>query len=345
MRSGRPDGLRSGLYCEPVGGAGSACFAPVLVRGTVADPTTVTTTLLAGARVVGLDASRAPVSSVGVTAAGGAYELKVRAARDAAGRPVASAITLRADAQGYQTFPGGVRPALPIDLSTAAQVGGSWVVSGPLTALQLLPLTGGGTARIEGTVPRVPTIAAPLVVAEPVGGGPGVTGIADRDGSYAIFNLALGTPYVVKAYARGANYPAVTTAPLSAIQTTVSLAGPAPTGAPVSGDLIFNRSANPDVDVTLVVESTYLTTLDRGESPPGLTVHGSGNGYAFTGVPDGTYVVLAAFGRTTTCATSPAAATPPRHGSPSRAESRRPPTRSRWCPRWTCSRSAGRPSA
>jgi hypothetical protein len=46
----------------------------------------------------------------------------------------------------------------------------------------------------------------------------------------------------------------------------------------------------------LVIESTYVSTLDRGDSPPGLTVHTAGNAnYAFAGVPDGRFVVLAAF--------------------------------------------------
>ena len=39
-----------------------------------------------------------------------------------------------------------------------------------------------------------------------------------------------------------------------------------------------------------------MPNLDRGESPPGLTVQGSASGYSFAGVPDGQYVVLAAFG-------------------------------------------------
>ncbi len=267
-------GCAPGQYCEPLTNGGAGCFAPVLLRGAVVDPTAATTTL-GGARVVALDANRAPVSTVAVSAS----------------------VTLRADRQGYQTFPGGVRPALPIDLSTAALSGTSWIVSGPLTALELLPLVGGGTAYVHGTVARAPGGAAQLVVAEPAGGGAGLTGVADRDGSYAIFNLALGTSYVVTAYAKGANYVPVTTGVLTNEDNTVSLSLAGPAAATVSGDLIFNNGATKNADVTLVIESTYLSTLDRGESAPGLSVHGVGNSpYAFTGVPDGKYVVLAAFG-------------------------------------------------
>src|SRR6266511_3572400 len=132
----------------------------------------------------------------------------------------------------------GIRPALPIDLSTAAPSGTSWVVSGPLTALQLLPLVGGGPVYVHGTVAKAPGGAAQRVVAEPLGGGAGLTGVADRDGSYAIFNLALGTSYVVTAYAKGANYVPVTTGVLTDVDNTVSLALAGAAGATVTGDLI-----------------------------------------------------------------------------------------------------------
>jgi hypothetical protein len=294
-------GCTSSQVCEPVQNGSPACFAPVLVHGTVSDPTTTPAGLLNGARVVALDANRAPLSAVVVTAndgtTNGAYVLKVRATRDSTGKPVQASITLRADKQGYQTFPGGVRTALPIDLSSATLDSGNWVVSGTLTALQLLPLTNGGAAFIHGSVAAAPAKAGTLVVAEPVGGGAGLTGIADETGSYAIFNLTPGTQYNVTGYSKGVNYVQVPTAPLVTGDNAVAnLALGSGTGAPLAGGLIFNNSANPNIQVTLVVQSTYDSNLDRGETPPGLTVDASASGYAFAGVPDGKYVVLAAFG-------------------------------------------------
>lgn len=290
-------GCGAGQYCEPVAG-GVGCFAPVLVSGAVTDPVAVTS--VAGARVVALDANRAPVSSVAVSGALGGYQLAVRAARDASGRPSSAVVTLRADAQGYETFPGGIRPALPIDLSTATLAGGRWVVSGPLTAIELLPRAGGAFAAVHGTVARPPSGLAPLVVAEPVAGGPGTTAIADLDGSFTIFNLAPDASYAVTAYAQGVNYAGAVTGLLDpGTSTTVGpLAVTGAATASIAGNLIFNNGANPPIQVTLVLESTYLTTLDRGESPPGLTVNvgpGAG-GYGFSGVPNGTFRVLAAFG-------------------------------------------------
>ncbi len=295
-------GCGSGQVCAPVQNGTPGCFAPVVVQGTVAD--IESGTLLNEARVVALDANRAPLSTVAVTAgtgtSAGAYELQVRATRDSTGAPVQS-MTLRADARGYQTFPGGVRAALPIDLSSATLDSGTqtWRITSttnPLTKLKLVPLApavaSANTAYLHGTVARPPSGAGALVVAEPAG----LTGIADKDGSYAIFNLAPGTQYVVTAYTKGANYTPVTTAALTAGDNSVdTLALGAGATATFSGDLIFNNGATPP-SVTLVVESTYDLNLDRGESPPGLTVtSGASGGYSFTGVPDGDYRVLAAF--------------------------------------------------
>ncbi len=300
-------GCGTGLLCEPVQGGPSACFAPVLVKGTVADVTTAA--LLNGARVVALDANRAPLSTVQVTGndgvTDGAYELRLaRVARaDATGKPVQASITLRADAQAYQTFPGTLRTALPIDLSGATLVGGTWVVSGPLTALKLTPVAGGGAAIIHGHVAAPASGSGTLIVAEPSPGGAGpqtgFTGIADDMGDYAIFNLAPGTQYVLTAYTKGANYVPVTTAQLMAGDNAVpTLALGTGTGAALTGGLIFNNGANENIQATLVVQSTYVPNLDRGETPPGLTVAAGASGYSFSGVPDGKYVVLAPFGLT-----------------------------------------------
>jgi hypothetical protein len=294
-------GCAANQFCEDVQNGMPSCFGPVLVRGTVSDPTTTPSTNLNDARVVALDPSRAPISTSVATAVDGTYELKVRAARDQSGKPVQASVTLRADKQGYQTFPGGIRPALPIDLSGAMLENGSWVVSGPLTAVQLLPLAGAGTAFIHGSVAAPPPGAGTLVVAEPAPGGAGpqtgLTGLADKAGDYTIFNLKAGTSYVVTAYAKGANYVPATTPALAAGENALSkLQLGSGAGAVVSGGLIFNNGASSMIQAALVVESTYVPNLDRGESPPGLTVDAGAGGYMFSGVPDGRYIVLAPFG-------------------------------------------------
>jgi hypothetical protein len=140
-------------------------------------------------------------------------------------------------------------------------------------------------------------------VAEPSPGGAGpqtgFTGVADDAGNYAIYNLTPGTQYVVTAYTKGANYVPVTTAALAAGDNAVStLTLGSGTGATLAGGLIFNNGASSSIEATLVVQSTYVPNLDRGETPPGLTVAVGASGYSFSGVPDGKYVVLAPFGLT-----------------------------------------------
>src|SRR5690606_7173171 len=97
-------------------------------------------------------------------------------------------ITLRVDAAGYQSFPGGVRQALPIDTGAAvAEEGGGYRVESPLTEVGLIALgADAGTGVLAGHV-ETPTGTGVLVVAESA--GVGYSAIADRDGDYAIFNL------------------------------------------------------------------------------------------------------------------------------------------------------------
>jgi hypothetical protein len=86
--------------------------------------------------------------------------------------------------------------------------------------------------------------------------------------------------------------------PRARVMQVEIFAAPSPTAAAATGGLIFRTGANTSVDVELVIESTYDTTLHRGDAPPGLAMHVTGNtGYAFSGVPDGHYRILAAFGK------------------------------------------------
>src|SRR5579862_2408569 len=296
-------GCNDGRVCEEVMGDQPTCFAPVLVEGSVAD--LATSAPLGGASVVAMDSNKAPSSTVDVTGSDGTYQLELGHVQrsDSTGKPAQATITLRADMQGYQSFPSGVRTALPIDISTATNSSGDWVVSGPLTVVKLAQLTGGGAASIHGSIAAAPSGGGGLVVAEPApgGGGPqtGFTGVADTSGNYTIHNLSPGTQYVVTAYTQGASYTPVTTAALVAGDNAVAqLALASGTGATLAGGLIFNNGASSNISATLVVRSTYVPNLDRGETPPGLTVAGTASGYSFTGVPDGSYVVLAPFGLT-----------------------------------------------
>jgi hypothetical protein len=290
-------GCADGTVCEEVEGGDPACFSPVLVRGKVFD--LADDSAVAGARVVGIDANGSPISSVAVSDAAGNYELGLPSQRQADGTPVGDDFTLRADAKGFLTFPSGVRQALPVDSGAATQAGGVLVVQSALTDVGLIPLAAGaGTGVISGTVEVPPDHAGVLVVAE----GP-TTGsaIADRDGDYAIFNLAAGD-YTVTAYARGVTHDSASTTVAGGQTVDVDLAINDLAPGTVSGTIqIVNAPGGAKTSVILVVESTFDETLARGEAPPGLrapepsvppVIDGA---YSITGVPEGRYVVLAAF--------------------------------------------------
>jgi hypothetical protein len=66
--------------------------------------------------------------------------------------------------------------------------------------------------------------------------------------------------------------------------------------ATVSGKVeIVNAPGSPVTSVVLVVEASFSEIYTRGEVPPGLRAGDVSSGFIIEGVPDGRYVVLAAF--------------------------------------------------
>ncbi len=289
----------SGQVCEGVQGGAPACFDPVVIEGVVFDLAYDTTTGgLADARVVALDVNGAPMGAAATSSTSGVYSLSVPATRSTSGAPSSSAaVTLRADRAGYFTFPSGIRVAVPLDLSLAVHEGSTWKLSSSLTDIGLIAAPGAGTARIHGNVAGARGV---LVVAEPAGGGAGHTAVADSTGSYVIFNLAAGD-WTVKAYGRGANFTTGAATGLAAGEDrAVDLSIASTATATVTGSLQptgQNQPQSLDTSVILVVRSTYQPAIDRGEAPPGLIApHLTTSNFSISGVPDGEYTVLAAFG-------------------------------------------------
>jgi hypothetical protein len=292
-------GCDSGQVCEAVQGGEPACFAPVVVRGEVFD--LADGEAVADANIVALDVNGAAASGVAVSDETGAYELTVPATRDEDGKPIRAELTLRADAAGYQTFPSGVRQALPIDVSTAVDEDGRSVVSSTLTEIGLLGLLAGSSdAQIFGAV-EVPDSAVGALVVATGSDGRGYTAVADRSGDYRIFNLPA-DEYKVLAYARGLNYTPVdaTVAAGDEAEIDLSVAGEN-TGTVTGAVQIVNAPGGAVTSVILTIESTLDETLGRGQTVPGLRAPAPGTEpdisgeYSFEGVPAGRYVVLAAF--------------------------------------------------
>jgi hypothetical protein len=297
------DGCDDDTVCEVVDGQEEpACFEPVLVKGNVFD--LGDDSAIAGARIVGLDANSSPVSSVSISDEEGEYELAIPTTRRADGTPMGYDITLRADAGGYQTFPGGVRPALPVDTTTAVQDSGTgpWVVQTTLTDIGLLADENAGTASIHGTAEVPVDRIGTLVVAEGTD-GTGYSAIADRDGDYTIFNLPA-DDYVVTGYARYVNYDPgeVSLAADDDAELDLSLNDTA--ASTVTGSVQFADPGETEgTSIILVVKSTFDDALQRGQTPPGLRAPdpglapdlNEGDSFSIEGVPEGEYYVLAAF--------------------------------------------------
>ncbi len=285
------------LTCAEVQDGSHACYAPVVVSGSVTDSTNGQA--IAGADVIGLNEQKVAVTDVAVSDDQGNYTLALPVVRNTDGSPIDSSFTLRADAADYQTFPSGIRTALPINTSTAEKTDQGYVISGTPTDIVLIPLPADqqGNPSISGTV-QADDAAGVLVVAE--GADQAYSAVSDRQGHYTIFNVPAGD-YTVRGYAAGLQLePAQATVaadPLEGVDLTTS---DKPL-ATVSGSVnIVNAPGGAMTSVVLVVASTFDETFVRGEVPPGLRAPKTGDpnvtgSFSIEGVPAGDYVVLAAF--------------------------------------------------
>lgn len=285
--------------CERVQGGDPTCVAAVVVVGRVFDLDT--NAAVGGAKIVALDANGAAMSFVATSAADGSYTLPIPVMRTSAGAPAETfKVTLRADANGYATFPAGIRPALAFDTSSAVMTNGRYEIKSSLTDVGLLKLAAGApTGTIKGTVAENSTDASALVVAEV--NGVGYTAIAGRDGDYTIFNVPAG-PAAVQAYARGHNYVAKNADVAAGATVDVDLSVSDTAASTVSGSVsIVNGQLGEGTSVILVVESTFKMAIARGETPPGLRAPDPGNAptvngaFSIEGIPAGRYIALAAF--------------------------------------------------
>ncbi len=282
-----------GSMCQRFGSGEFRCAAPVHVRGHVLD--LADDSPIAGARVQAVDVNGAAVGTTGVTDEEGAYSLDVPALRDEDGNPVGGSYTLQVQAMAFQEFPTPIRPALPIDVSTAAQEEADWVVENSLTTVKLIALPGdtSGLGSISGAI-LAEKHGGVLVVAE--GAGAAVTGFSDSNGEYVIFNVPAGN-YTVRGFAAGVQLDsAATSLEAGEEKTGVDLSQSDRPLNTVSGNVqIVNAPGGSTTSVILAVQSTFVEAAGRGATPPGLRVGSVSGAFTIENVPDGEYVVLAAF--------------------------------------------------
>jgi len=289
------------LVCAEIENGDRKCFPPVLINGMVIDLKTEAG--IPGAHVLALDELSIAKTDVAVTDEKGNYSLDVPTVRTESGEPtpeeLESTFTLRASGAGYQTFPGGLRTALPIDASAAKREDAGWVITTPLTTIALVPLEADqlGRVSISGTVLAGDQSAGVLVVAE---GEESASAVSDLSGKYTIFNIANGD-YQVKGYAAGIQLEPKGTSVAGADVAGIDLALSDAALGTITGSVnIVNPEGGDATSVVLVVASTFNETFARGDVPRGLRTPLTGtpdvNG-AFTieKVPAGEYWVLAGF--------------------------------------------------
>ncbi|MFZ5892382.1 MAG: hypothetical protein ACOY0T_15085 [Myxococcota bacterium] len=282
-------GCDSGKVCENVTGGGVGCFAPVIMRGRVVQSANPATGV-AGSIVVARDINGALVSrGIDATDQDGRYELTVPAERASDGTPKVAELTLRADAQGFATFPSGLRVALPVDTTKPVNSSGKWVIENPSTdiALDRLP-SDAGLGTVRGFV-RADEAGGTLIVSG------AASALAGSNGAFTLFNVPSGSAEI-RGYKAGLQLdPATATVSAGATVEGIELkSGAAPLGS-VSGSVSFVNAGTNQTSVVLVVKSTFNAALARGEVPVGLRQFPVSGQYAFEGVPIGEYVVLAAF--------------------------------------------------
>jgi hypothetical protein len=283
-------GCKADQTCESIEGGQTGCFAPITVKGTVVDAADPKKRI-AGAHVVARDDNGASIANVAISDANGAYSLVIPAPRNAAGEPLPTKYTLRADAAGYDTFPGGLRVALPLDVRAAT--GSPPALQNSATTIGLYARSGSAFGSISGKV-KADVPGGVLVVAE--GAGAHGSGIADKSGAYTIFNVPAGA-YEVRGYAAKLDLASASASVNAGAETKgVDLNTSGRALGSVSGTVsIVNAPGGSSTSVVLAVESTFGEALGRGEVPRGLRVGNISGAFTITDVPAGRYVVLAAF--------------------------------------------------
>jgi len=287
------------LTCAETTEGENRCFGRVVLRGIVSD--TKDAGPIESAHIIALDEEGSASTDVALSDADGAYLLDIPVVRDADGVPVDSIFTLSASAQDYQPFPQGSRVALPISTSDATAEDKLYVVESALTDIGLIRLPDGERFVASGEVAGLTdesAIGGLLVVA--AGDAGTFTALTDKSGQFTLFNLPDGD-YEVSSYGAGIQVGSTTLTVNSEDVKDVSLEELESETTTVSGNIqLVNPGDGEATSVILVVADTFNETAARGEVPRGLRAPASGpvdvtGNFTIEGVPEGEYVVLAAY--------------------------------------------------
>jgi hypothetical protein len=298
-----PNSCPADFACEPVSGRDKPlCFRPVTLEGKVFDLSNGAA--IKGAEVLATDENGAPAGVSTTTADDGTYSLRVPSPRsDEKGTFTARTVRLQSQAKNFVAFPSGARISLPISTAGATRENedAPYVLSSPLTDVGLTPVDAAlqNLPTVSGKVSMSAGQPAVLVMLESATGGTRTT-LAGADGSFTLFNVGAGQARL-SAWTKGQNYTPVELTVSTSDVADVNLAKASTGTASLSGSVQLVAGANGDgTSVVLVIESTFLPALGRGTVVPGLRSPETGaptltGSWTISGLPDGRYVVLAAF--------------------------------------------------
>lgn len=299
----------AGLVCEPRSGDASyLCAGPIELRGMVIDA--IDQTPIAGARVLALDDTSAPISDVAITDAEGNYALPIAIPRDSDGNPAtALTLTLQGSAVDHQLYPSGLQPAFPVSTADVTPVEDDpddasddhlSIIENASTTIALIPLEAAdrGGFTISGRVAG-DAGGGTLIVAE---GGAAQHTIADASGEFVLFNVQPGA-WSLHGYRGGLQIqPADVTVASADVGDVVLEVLDASGGgtATVSGSVnIVNAPGGSMTSVVLIPSAVFIEAFEFGPVPYGLRAPSPGiapnvsGAWTITGVPEGTYYVIA----------------------------------------------------
>lgn len=296
----------TGLSCELLSdGSGSVCGGTVELRGMVIDA--LQETPIAGARVLALDDTGAPVSDVAISDADGNYVLPIAVPRDTDGNPAtAITMTLSASAHAYQLYPSGLQPAFPVSTEDIMEVEDDpdddaddhlSFIENASTTIGLLPLGNSDGFTLSGRVAtEQDKTGGTLVTAE---GATGVYTIADRSGAFTLFNVPSGAT-TLRGYRGGLQIvPEMMTVDADVEGIVLDLA--AGGLSTVTGSVnIVNPGDGGDTSVVMIPSALFNPVFEFGPVPFGLrapepgVAPNIGGAWTIAGVPEGTYKVIAA---------------------------------------------------
>ena len=252
-----------------------------------------------GAIVCAVSKADGTVSDMAVTGDNGSYTVEVTAEREGRHKPINAAWGLNASAGQFMAVPSIIRPSIAVTIADFIPEDNNYTYSDSLTDIGLAAIKETGelftvSGRLNGGD------AGALVVLEGCSEPPCPYGYTAKRGDFTIFNIPPKT-YSAAAYKIGTSYETLSTDISSDTQNVILKKKTGQVTGTVSGSVnIVNPGQGDGTSIVLVPESLFHETLKKGILVPGLRAPENGTpdikgAYTITGVPEGSYVVLAAF--------------------------------------------------